>query len=202
MPKDGTLLEKTEIKITKELLDIWKAKKVSPEEIKRWTANAKEVILYKIVYQSNGHRVNGFLCEPRHGKGKLPCIIWNRGGSGDFGVIKIGTVFGSLAMMAEWGYVIVASQYSGNGGSEGEDDLGGEETLNDVLNLKKVLEQNGKADISRIGMFGVSRGGMMTYLALAKVKWIKAAVTVAGLADLSVQMKKRKEMVKTYAHFG
>jgi dipeptidyl aminopeptidase/acylaminoacyl peptidase len=202
MPKDGALLLKEEIKIDKKLLAFWKSKNIPTESLAQWQETAKRIRISKIVYQSNGHRVFGFLCEPVRSKGKLPCIIWNRGGSGEFGAIKLGTAFGSLAAIADWGYVVIASQYSGNGGSEGSDDLGGAKTLNDVLNLKKVLEQVKRADLSRIGMYGASRGGMMTYLALAKVKWIKAAVTVAGLADLNLQVKTRRDMVEHYAHFG
>ena len=159
--------------------------------------------MFTIRYQSNGHIVNGFLAMPKDADGKkLPCIIFNRGGSGDFGAISTEMAIRSLGGMASWGYVVIASQYSGNAGSEGKDDLGGEITLNDVLNLKKVLGQIKEADTSRIGMFGVSRGGMMTYRALAKVKWIKAAVTVAGLADLKQQLRDRPDMMKTYAQFG
>jgi dipeptidyl aminopeptidase/acylaminoacyl peptidase len=47
------------------------------------------------------------------------------------------------------------------------------------------------ADTSRIGMFGWSRGGMMTYLALAKTTKIKAAVVASGLADLPMMIKSR-----------
>ena len=143
--------------------------------------NSKKIHAYKIVYKSNGHAVAGFIIEPRNGK-KLPCIIYNRGGSKDFGSIRIGRLFLDLADMADWGYVVIASQYSGNGGSEGRDEMGGKD-VDDVLNLRKILKAYPYADDSRIGMYGHSRGGMMTYLSLAKVKWIKAAAIGAGLAD-------------------
>ena len=45
-------------------------------------------------------------------------------------------------------------------------------------------------------MYGASRGGLMTYLCLARVKWIKA-VTVAGLADFSGR-KAPSEMVEHF----
>jgi dipeptidyl aminopeptidase/acylaminoacyl peptidase len=170
MPKDGALLSKDRIKGTD---------------------------VFAISYQSNGHRVNGFLALPK-GKGKHPCIIFNRGGANAHFALTEEKAVRWLGGMVAWGYVVIASNYSGAGGSEGEDDLGGKVTLNDVLNLKKVLEQVKEADTSRIGMYGASRGGMMTYLALAKVKWIKAAVASAGLADLKRNARARPKMKKLY----
>jgi len=202
MPKDGTLLSKVEVQIDKKLLDFWKSKDIAPQEIKLMQERAEKVHLYKISYQSNGHRVNGFLCEPRNGKGKLPCIIWNRGGSGEFGAITMGMAVNRLAPMADWGYVVIATQYSGNAGSEGKDDFSGDVTVNDVLNLKTALGQVKRADASRIGMYGGSRGGSTIYRCLAKVKWIKAAVSVAGGSNLESMIKFRKDMKERIKEFG
>lgn len=151
----------------------------------------------RITYASNGHRVNGFIVEPRTIKGRLPCIIWNRGGSMDFGALEDWQVIAWLGMVAEWGYIVIASQYSGNKGSEGVDQCGGDD-VNDVLVLRDVLRRHAHADLRRIGMLGGSRGGMMTYLCLSRVRWIKAAVTIAGLADLSRNMRHRPEMRERY----
>jgi dipeptidyl aminopeptidase/acylaminoacyl peptidase len=84
--------------------------------------------------------------------------------------------------------VAVASQYRGNGGGEGKEDFGGDD-VHDVTNLITLLEALPYVDSDRIGMFGGSRGGMMTYLALkqqalAGTDDIKAAVTVGGISDL------------------
>ncbi len=155
--------------------------------------NSKRVRIYRMKYLSGGHLVVGFLIEPRRVSEKLPCIIINRGGSGDFGKITSENLFSNLAVMASWGYLVIASQYSGNDGSEGKDEMGGGD-IEDVLTLYQILKKYPLADISRIGMYGASRGGMMTYLCLARVKWLKAAVSVAGLADLFRQEKLRPEM--------
>jgi len=94
--------------------------------------------------------------------GKYPCLISNRGGHEDYSAIDE-TVLGSLAKLASEGWVIAASQYRGGPGSEGRDELGGGD-VDDVLNLIPLLESEPKADPTRIGMLGSSRGGMMTYL--------------------------------------
>lgn len=144
--------------------------------------NSKRVFAYRIVYTSRNHKVVGFIVEPKRGQLVLPCIIWNRGGSKDFGAIQHRQLFGRMANLASLGYIVIASQYSGNDRSDGVDQMGGED-IQDVLNFYKILRAYKRADAKRIGMYGWSRGGMMTYLALSKVKWIKAAVVGGAPTD-------------------
>lgn len=144
--------------------------------------NSNAVFVYRIVYRSNKKKVIGFVVEPKQ-EDKLPCIIYNRGGSRDFGAIKLGQLFGSIAEFAKRGYIVIASNYAGGPGSEGTDDFGGDKTLVDVLNLYKILKDYKRADIKRIGMYGWSRGALMTYRCLAQVRWLKAVVVGAGPTD-------------------
>lgn len=152
--------------------------------------NSRSINIYRIIYQSQGHKVVGFIVEPKKGD-KLPCIIWNRGGSRDFGKITQEQLFLRLAEFAKNGYLVIASQYSGNDGGEGRDEFGGED-IHDVLNLYKILKSYKRADVNKTGMFGWSRGGMMTYQCLAKVKWIKAAVVGGAKSDEISAPKFRK----------
>ncbi len=167
------------------------------ERVASAMTRSKEVRVYRIVYTSHGHAVIGFVVEPRARAVPFPCIIYNRGGSGEFGKITTEQLFLHLARVASWGYVVIASQYSGNDGGEGKDEMGGAD-LEDVLVLQKILKKIPQADATRIGMYGGSRGGMMTYLCLARVKWLKAAVSVAGLADLFRQEELRPDMKKNF----
>jgi dipeptidyl aminopeptidase/acylaminoacyl peptidase len=102
--------------------------------------------------------------------------------------------------MAAWGYVAIASQYRGAGGSEGHDDYGGAD-VDDVLNLIPVLESIKASDPKRIGMLGASRGGMMTYMALTRTDRIKAGVIVSGMSDLFENGKSRPEMEANFKRF-
>ena len=145
---------------------------------------AINISAYRFFYRSGDHLVEGFLVEPNVGE-RLPCIVYNRGGYGDFGCITERFVLMSgMSRFAEQGYLVIASQYSGCGESEGVDDDGGEQTVNDVLRLYDLLRHDARADALRIGMYGGSRGGMMTYLCLRYASWIKAAVSVCGVASL------------------
>ena len=152
-----------------------------------WKENYKyldNIEIYTITYLSDGLKIKGLLVKPKK-KGKYPCIIYNRGGNRDFG--EITTDFGiiKLGRIAKEGYVVIASQYRGNAGSEGKEEFGGKD-VNDITILPDVLKEIKDADINRIGMYGWSRGGMMTYLALTKTDKIKAAIVGGAPSNLTI----------------
>ena len=142
-----------------------------------------QVEIKSITYLSDGLKVKGYLLAPTKGE-KLPCVIFNRGGNREFGALTDLSVAAFLVRVASWGYVVVASQYRGNAGGEGKEEFGGKD-VNDVLNLLPLLKSLPQADATRVGMYGWSRGGMMTYLALAKTDQIAAAIVGGGLTDLA-----------------
>ncbi|HET9532216.1 MAG TPA: prolyl oligopeptidase family serine peptidase [Blastocatellia bacterium] len=166
-------------------------KRFGPSE-QRIRAILEQVELRKITYLSDGLRVKAYLSFPKKGE-RLPCVIFNRGGNREFGALDDARAAGTLGSVASWGYIVVASQYRGNAGGEGKEEFGGRD-VNDVLNLIPLLESLPQADATRIGMYGWSRGGMMTYLALARSDRIAAAVVGAGAADLFDGAKRRPEM--------
>ena len=173
---------------------------------------------YQIKYESDGLHIPGFLIVPvatDKDRGPFPCVIYNRGGNNyeeDYGALTIdGPVCGHLARLASKGYVVIASQYRGVGPdadwpkAADRDQFGGKD-VNDVINLIPLLQklQKGshpdsvklpkgmskKVNSDKIAMYGWSRGGMMTYLALRQLAAqsdklpITTAVVGAGLADL------------------
>ena len=180
---------------------------IADGSIKHWEINIpnlKSIIssvdFFSITYLSDGLKINGYLAVPKKA-GKYPAVIFNRGGNRDLSALSDGQIIRFLAVVADWGYVCIASQYRGNGGSQGKEEFGGAE-VNDILNLIPCLSTIDKADTSRIGMWGWSRGGMMTYLALTKTNKIKAAVVGSGMADPFIQTKKRPEMDSVFAQLA
>ena len=155
------------------------------------------VIIEDITYESDGNKVKGYLAYPKN-QGNYPAIIYNRGGNLDFGSLNIFKATFILAKAASWGYVVVGSQYGKNmGGEGGTDEFGGSE-VNDILNLIPLLENMEQADTSKLGIYGWSRGGMMTYLTLTKSNRFKAAVVGGGLSDLFLMKKTRPVMEEVY----
>ena len=127
-------------------------------------------IVERITYLSDGLKVKGYIAYPRDNKGKkFPCIIWNRGGYENKGAIDGFTARGMYGQIANWGYVVFASQYRGNAGGEGKEELGGSD-VNDILNLIPLADELTFADKEKWGMEGWSRGGMMTFLTLKQNK--------------------------------
>lgn len=138
---------------------------------------------YTMRYWSDGYRIAGYLGRPLSA-GPHPAIIYNRGGYSETG--KLTGV--EIVPFVEAGYVAVATQYRGNGGGEGQEDFGGDD-VHDVSNLITLLQADPAVDPDRIGMFGGSRGGMMTYIAIKNEalqgnQRIRAAVTRGGISDV------------------
>jgi dipeptidyl aminopeptidase/acylaminoacyl peptidase len=166
--------------ISKKLVDISQTpiwSKISQDnELHSDFEHLKKLNFYFITYQSDSLEVKGILVEPKK-DGKYPVVIFNRGGNRDFSPLSLGTMMNYASKLAAEGYVIIGSNY------REEDEFGGIE-INDVLYLTETVKEIEKADSKAIGMFGWSRGGMMTYLALKKSNKIKTAIIGNGASDL------------------
>ena len=191
--------------ISKRLISDWSKYRIYPRLIEskngseEWKDNYKyldSIDVYGITYWSDGLKVKGLMVKPKK-SGHYPCIIYNRGGNRDFGSLVVATGALTLGNIAKEGYVVIASQYRGNGGSEGQEEFGGKD-VNDILILTEVLEEIEDADTEKIGMYGWSRGGMMTYIAMTQTDKIKAVVVGGAPADLTVMDRPEMES-KVYA---
>lgn len=151
----------------------------------------EKTVVERITYLSDGLKINGYAARPSE-PGEYPVLIWNRGGSGDRGALDDMTSYLILASTAVWGYVVLASQYRGNKGSEGEEDWGRGD-IRDSLNLINVAEQYPECDTSRMAVEGASRGGMVTYRELGEDHRFKCAVIHAGVTDIVRLCQKRNE---------
>ncbi len=139
-------------------------------------------IVERITYLSEGLKINGYIARPSE-PGRYPVLLWNRGGFGDRGALDDLRAYLILASTALWGYVVLATQYRGNMGSEGEEDWGGRDVY-DALNLLKVGEQLDYCDMSRVAIEGASRGGMTTYRAITMDDRFRCGMVHAGVSDL------------------
>jgi dipeptidyl aminopeptidase/acylaminoacyl peptidase len=171
--QNGKILSKVLVDLSK--TPVWD--KVSNKDtLKSEYTHLKNLDFYFITYQSDSLKVKGILIEPKK-KGKYPVVIFNRGGNRNFAQLTVATLVFYTSKLAEQGYVIIGSNY------REKDEFGGAE-INDVLNLTETVKEIEKADSNCIGMFGWSRGGMMTYLALQKSNKIKTAIIANGPTDL------------------
>jgi len=151
----------------------------------------ENIDMYEITYLSDGLKIESWAAIPKNVEGKIPVIIYNRGGNRDFGALQLfkGRMKVPVAFMfsklANEGFIVIGCNYRGCGKSEGNDEFGGED-VNDVLNLIEVVKEMPEADASKIGMYGWSRGGMMTFLTLPRTNDIKAAVVGGAPTDKTI----------------
>lgn len=138
---------------------------------------ADGVDMKAILYHSDGYLIDGYLAKPKKINERLPLIVWNRGGDEKDGRLDDFLAYGILGEIASWGYIVIASQY------RKADEFGGAE-VNDVVNVLKAGMELEEFDGENAGVEGWSRGGMITYLLLTRVKFLKCAISVAGLANL------------------
>ena len=140
-------------------------------------------VVERITYLSDGLKVKGYIAFPKDDSKKYPCVIWCRGGAGNNGAIDTFTARGIFGQLASCGYCVFASQYRGNAGSEGHDEVGGSD-VNDILNLIPLADEIPQADKLTWGIEGWSRGGMMTFLTLQRNHNFKCAVLVGAISNV------------------
>ena len=112
-----------------------------------------------IAYDSDGLRVTGMEVLPELAPDeKIPLMIYNRGGSGEYGILSPGQVTALMAPFTKAMRVgVLASNYRGNGGSEGREEFGGADVA-DVLSLLALAQQQPWWDGKNVFMLGWSRG--------------------------------------------
>ncbi|ALE17183.1 putative peptidase [Altererythrobacter epoxidivorans] len=152
----------------------------------------------EIRYASGGLEIAGFLWKPVDTAGEaLPLIIANRGGNRDFGGMAAWMNWGWYDFLKA-GYVVLASQYRGGPGSEGEDEFGGDD-VDDVRALIPLAESLGYVDTANVFAFGGSRGGMMTYQLAKGDSPLRAFSIQAGVSDLWRNVENRPGFEDMYA---
>jgi dipeptidyl aminopeptidase/acylaminoacyl peptidase len=186
-PSDGTIVSRTAVTFP------------TAQEMARFRANdppyaaaVQNLHMEAITYLSDGLKIKGMIAAP-NGRGPYPAIIYNRGGNREFGGLTPRSFAAMTAMFVQAGYVVVGSDYRGNGGGEGREEFGGAD-VDDVMALIPLLRHEAKVDQTRIGIYGSSRGGLMTYEALARTHEFKAAVVESGISDSFATVKDRPKM--------
>lgn len=169
---DGTLLDVHELPIPSSARNMAR-RALSNADFERYDA----VRLYSIRYWSAGRGINGFLALPPADPSPLPAVIFNRGGSGPRGALTAEGAMQIIGLYASWGYVAVASNYRGVGGSDGDVEEWGAGDVDDAMALLPFLDHLDYVDRDRLGLVGGSRGGMMAFQMLARTDRFRAAVT-------------------------
>lgn len=151
---------------------------------------------YSLTYKSGDLNIKAIVGLPPDfdPEKKYPLLVSNRGGNRNFGYLSACYLRMKQAFAETIpGAILVASQFRGSHGSDGEDEFGGKD-VDDVINLIEWTKKAKFIDPERHYLAGWSRGGMMSYLLLKRQIKFKAAAIVAGTADLINMEKVRPEM--------
>jgi dipeptidyl aminopeptidase/acylaminoacyl peptidase len=138
-----------------------------------------------IKYSSDSLKIDGFMVTPKFVT-NTPMVIFNRGGNRDYFKIDDRTLIEWIAPIARHGFSVFASQY------RSQDEFGGSD-IQDVLNLMEIAKHQPNVDSTKIGMVGWSRGGLMTYQALALTDEIDCAIIGGAPTDMFQLLADRPE---------
>ncbi|MCA1798050.1 MAG: prolyl oligopeptidase family serine peptidase [Xanthomonadaceae bacterium] len=158
-----------------------------------------------ISYSVDGLEVNGFVVKPTGDSPPegWPVVIFNHGGNADIGSVRFEYIAARLFPIVEAGFVVMGTQYRGakiDGADSPDrlrDEFGGSD-VNDVLALISIADSIPEADGSRIGMYGISRGGMMSFLAARRTNRISTIVVQDTPTDLVRGLEFTPDMVRVF----
>ncbi len=180
--------------ITSEVIKFWEFQ-FDRNLVETWKNNADLTEVLEFDYEVDQNKVRGYLVMPKQIVGKVPIILFSRGGYKDFGRVNSFYLFGLLSTLARQGFAVLASQKQGNSFSEGKDTWGGDNHLGDLLKLREVVKDDARIDVDRVGLLGVSRGGIEVYKILKKAPdFVKAAVTIGSTTDLIKMLEARPDL--------
>jgi len=155
-------------------------------EILKFPSPNPNVELKLITYLANGLRVKGMLAQPKNGA-VSDGFLYLRGGIKNVGKVRPARI----AQFAQQGFIVFAPYYRGNQGGEGNEDFAGddrEDSFAAYLLLKSLPQ------VSRVHIFGFSRGGVMALLTGIHYPDAASVVTWGGVSDMSLTYYERKDL--------
>lgn len=192
-PPNGTLLASEPIRITTPYEAQSELTRFRfPRDVYERAANDDRFAATRITYASDGLRITGLLVQPRQPPPQpLPAILYCRGGTADFGALDESDLV-TFHAWAELGFVVLASNYRGGGGSDGTDTWCGDD-IHDVLAMVPLARSLPVVDGDNLFLVGLSRGGPMVYGALRDGIAVRAAAVMAGVSDLTAADMQARE---------
>ena len=180
-------------------LDVPDVRGVFPaDRYERYVASVREGRCRRVRYLSDGLKVVAYVLRPAAASGKLPVMVWLRGGNGTFSAVGPGAL-NVMLLFAEQGYLVIAPQYrEGEPESEGKDEFGGGD-LHDVLALPQLARAQPGADLEHVFLYGGSRGGMEALMAARAGLEVRAIALRAPASDMFASIAERPGFEKIFA---
>jgi dipeptidyl aminopeptidase/acylaminoacyl peptidase len=142
----------------------------------------KGTSIERVTYASDGLAVVALVYRPAAPSGKLPAVIYNRGGYTAVDTPEqLQPLFETLGKA---GFAVIAPMLRESYGAPGKDEVGGAD-LRDLMNVLPLAKNLGFVDPDALFLLGESRGGMMTYQAIRDGFPARAAVTWGAFTDFN-----------------
>jgi dipeptidyl aminopeptidase/acylaminoacyl peptidase len=149
----------------------------------------------KLKYLSDGLKVVAYVYRPKRVEGrKFPAVIFNRGSAARGDIAPELVAF--FHRLASEGFVVLAPMLRQSDGAEGRDEMGGAD-LDDLMNVLPLAKSLAYVDANNLFMYGESRGGMMTYMAVGRGFPVNAAAVFGALTDLRELVDSHPEQYST-----
>lgn len=177
-------------------LDYWLAPWLLPE--KQFESTQQLLDCAQLEYHSDQFLVQAWGLQPKAPEPqKRPVIIYNRGGNSALGRLDFVSVLRQLSPLAQQGFIVLASQYRGsvpqNQQTYGKDQFGGAD-VQDIHQLIELAKKLPGADAENIFLYGISRGGIMSYLTARQRDDIRALAITGAPTDLVTELSRLPEM--------
>jgi dipeptidyl aminopeptidase/acylaminoacyl peptidase len=157
----------------------------------RWTyTTAATYARYYIAYPSDDLTITGVM-HVLQGEGPFPVVILNHGYIPPERYWSGADTLFAGEFLAQRGYLTLASDFRGWGGSDSGDNFFRTGLVVDVLNLISALPSLPQADPERVGMWGHSMGGGVTVKAITVDPRIKAAVLYGTVSANDLEVVRR-----------
>lgn len=160
------------------------------EEFNGWLSGRRGSIA-RVTFRSESLLLRGLIVRPI-GVGSFPGVVYARGGNREWGRLRFLDVIRMLTI-AETGRVVLALEYRGEGGSEGEPELGAGD-VTDVRSAAAALDALPFIDTEQLDVVGFSRGGLVAAWALEPPTPFRSAVLIAADLDLVDTASRRPPM--------
>jgi dipeptidyl aminopeptidase/acylaminoacyl peptidase len=137
------------------------------------------IVRERVAYRSGSLKIYAEICRPDDA-GQHSVVLWSHGGfAGLFDADRE-----ACRQIAKAGFVLAASYYRGEGGSDGQVEACKGE-VDDVSALLDAVKQQTYANPSRIAAIGASHGGCVTLQLATRRSDLRAAVDFSGPANWS-----------------
>ncbi|WP_448566069.1 alpha/beta hydrolase family protein [Thalassotalea ganghwensis] len=151
----------------------------------RFNQAKQELACSFIEYTVNNAKVSAMNIKPKEVKNP-PVILYNRGGTRTYGGLVFGHAAFELFPIALQGFAIIASNYR-------DDEVYGTDNIDEVTALVDIAQQTPELNAEKIGVYGISRGGMTSFqVAKAIPSRIAAIATINGVTDSRIWAEERE----------